>query len=356
LAAGLLSFGAAAQVNRPATNTPPVAGPPAPPAISAEVKPAEPPDKKELSHALGIYYSQGVTNNMINTMGLDLKNDVDLAVFLEAFSNVVASVPMEMNIEELRKVLRQQDAYHKDKLDAETRKVTATGPENKAKGDKFMEDMAATTNIVKLASGVLYKVIKDGDGIKPRSVDVATLSFRATLIDNTEVWKIEKLPVKVSDPLLPAGVKEVLTMMKAGSHWMVYLPYPQAYGDKPGIPDAKRGFRVGPYSALIFDLEVESVQPMPGSPMMPPGMMPPAGMTPPPAAPPTGAVPTITSLPPPVTTSAIVRVPSAAETERGEKPRYVTDAEIEAAKAEAAKKAMTNAPGQNSPTNSGAPK
>lgn len=59
-------------------------------------------------------------------------------------------------------------------------------------------------------------MIKDGDGDKPLSVDVATLSFRASTVDGKEVWRIEHTPVLVNHQLLPTGMKEALLMMKAG--------------------------------------------------------------------------------------------------------------------------------------------
>jgi FKBP-type peptidyl-prolyl cis-trans isomerase len=271
-------------------------------------------------------------------MGLDLKTDVDLGLFMEAFSNVVAGSTMTINIDDLRKVLRQHDTYHTNQLRIETNKLIAEGPETKIKGEKFMDDMAKAPDIKKLASGVLYKVIKDGDGIMATPVDVATMTFHVSRIDGKEVWKIEHAPARVSDPLLPPGIREVVPMMKAGSHWMVYLPYTAAYGDKPGIPNAREGFMFAPYSAVVFDLEVEKVDPRPA---LPGNMMPPRG-----GGPPTTVNPVNPANPgaPAITTSPIVRVPSAAEMANGEQPRVMTEAEIEAAKIEAAKKALTNSP------------
>jgi FKBP-type peptidyl-prolyl cis-trans isomerase len=353
--AGLLSFGAMAQVNPPtppapasppsvpargsagppASTPPPAASPAIPPATNAA--PAEPPGKAQLSHTLGIYYAQGITNNMVGTWGLDIKTDLDMGQFLESFSNVVANVAMPMNVEDLRKVLNQQAAYHKERMDVETKKLTDAGPENKAKGDKFMETIAATPGVTKMASGVAYKVIKEGDGAKPLAVDAVTITFHLSLIDNTEVALVEHVSARVSDPGLLPGIRDVLPLMKTGSHWMVYLPYTQAFGEKPGINDPKHAFKVGPYSAVIVDLELESVQPRP---VMPPGMSPPPGLMPP------SSGPTAT---PPATTSSIVRVPSAAEMARGDKPRQMTDAEVEAAKLEELKKAQTNSPAPTPP-------
>jgi len=336
LLTGLLPFGAAAQMTMPA-NMMPVA------ASSTNAAPVELPDKGLFSHALGIYYAQGVTNDMAQRKaGLDPKADLDLGKFFEAFSNVVVGVPMSTNMEELRKVLAQEDAYQKQRIEEDVKKLTATGPDNKAKGDKFMDDIAKGPGMTKLASGVVYKVIKDGDGEKPASTDAATVSFTARQVDGTEVWKLEHAGVPVTHQLIPPGLTEAMTLMKAGSHWTIYLPYPQAYGDKPAVADPKHGYKVGPYSALIFDLELEAVQKRPG---LPPTRMPP-GLSPLPPAPgaaapaPTGATGPVrgATITPPVT-SGIVRVPSAEEMQKGDKPRVMTDAEVEAIKS-----GLTNVP------------
>jgi FKBP-type peptidyl-prolyl cis-trans isomerase len=380
LTAGLASFGAMAQDKAPATNTPagvpmvngnnftavltgkgPATNTPAgvPPtnAPPAEVKPAVEPDKGQLSYAVGVYYANNLKNDLMSKLGLEPKLDLDMDRLFAGYSNVIAGSPTTMNTQEAIKVLQQQSAYQKERVQEEIKKITATGPENKTKGEKFMEDIAGAPGVKKLTNGVVYKVIKEGDGVKPASTDMATVSFHATLIDGTEVWKVEHASIPVTHQLIPPGVTEALTLMKAGSHWTVYLPYPEAYGEKPGISDPKHGYKVGPYSALIFDLELESVQPRPAPPAgAPPGMrsggpmmMPPGTAVTPPGATVSPHVINIDSTPSistPVTSSSIVRVPSADEMAKGEKPRVMTDAEIEAAK----KAAQTNATTTNAPS------
>lgn len=347
LVIGLLSCGAMAQDRTPPTNTPGAA--PAATAAPAPAKPAEKPDKRQYSHALGVIYAQMVTNHMLNNRGgLDAKVDLDLGVFFEAFSNVFAGVPIGTNsLDEARKTLQQDDGYQNERIQAEVDKLRATGTENKVKGEKFMDDIAKAPGVTKLASGVVYKVIKEGAGDKPLSQDGATLSFTFSQVDGTEVWKIEHAAVPaLSQTVLPAGMKEALLLMKAGSHWTLYLPSSQAYGDQPGLRDPKHGYKVGPNAALIIDVEMEDVQHKPAPPpaRMAPGPMPGGA---PPAAPPPAPGPAATppaAAAPVVTSSAIVRVPSAEEAARGEQPHVMTDAEIEAEKAKAAQKDATNTP------------
>jgi FKBP-type peptidyl-prolyl cis-trans isomerase len=375
--AGLVSFGAMAQAPAtPATNPAPgsnftVQLAPTNKPAAATNAPAVAPDKGDLSDAMGAYYGNYMVNHLI--LGLEPKEDLDMGRFFAAYSNVVVGAATAITSAEASKILMQQQTYEREQLPALTNKLMAMGPENKAQGEKFMEEMAGKPNVVKLADGVIYTVIKQGDGATPTSNDTVVLSFRATLVDGKEVWKIERAPGPVTHPLIPPGITEVLTQMKVGSHWVVNLPYTEAYGEKPGLADPRRGYKVGPYSALIFDLELESVQPKPASPPgMPPGMgagqrpggpmtMPPnTPVTPPGASAPVtrpvinsgnghveqvGQKPHEPHVTLPVTSSPIVRVPSAEEMEKGEQPRVLTDAEVEAAK----KAAQTNPPATNAP-------
>ncbi len=357
--AGLVSFGAMAQAPAtPATN--PANGgnfkvqlaPTNQPGAVTTPAPAVAPDKGDLSYAVGVYYANTMRNDIMSKLGLDPKEDLDMGRFYAAYSNVVAGAAATMTSPDAIKFLMQQQAYEKAQLPEETNKLMALGPENKAAGEKFINEMAGKPNVVRLADGVVYTVTKQGEGAKPTSNDLATLSFRATLIDGKEVWKVEHAAVPVSHKLLPPGVQEVLTQMKAGSHWMVYLPYTEAYGKDPALPDPRHGFKVGPYSAMIFDLELESFQSRPAPPPGPPpgmggGQRPGGPLMMPPNTPvtPPGASAPVT---PPVTSSSIVRVPSAEEMANGEKPRVMTDAEVEAAKKAAATNAVV--------TNAAAPK
>jgi FKBP-type peptidyl-prolyl cis-trans isomerase len=334
---GLLPFGAMSQpVAMPPTTT--TAVPP------NNAPPAEAPDKAQFSYALGFQYGVSVTNSMLrNQPGLDPKVDLDLSKFIEALANAISGGPITMSTNEVKKLLDQETAYQKQQVQEETRKLEAMGPENKAKGEKFMDEIGAKAGVTKLASGVVYEVIKEGAGEKPASNDVATLTMKAILIDGTDVLGLDHRPISISEPALPPGIREVLPMMKAGSHWMVYLPYLQAFGEKPAFQDARHGFKIGPYSAMIFDVELESFKAGP-----PPRATLPrrGGPTPPPpgvTANPQSAPAPDAAVSMPVTSSGIVRVPSAAEAERGEKPHIMTDAEVEAAKQEAAKQAATNA-------------
>jgi FKBP-type peptidyl-prolyl cis-trans isomerase len=233
---------------------------------------------------------------------------------------------------EVTNIMNRQVAFLKEKALAESNAMIAAGPETKAKGLKFLEDNAALPGVTRLTNGVEYKVVKEGDGVMPGGNDTVTVTLAAQLIDGSEIGTLShrELPVANLRPL-PLALGSVLTTMKAGSHWIIYVPYDLAYGDKPSIFSALRPPRVPPYSVVVFDVELEAVRPGAAPAAAPPMGRggPPMSGTPGPAQPPIMHPPAIPTMPPagsapPQTSSDIVRVPSAEELKRGSNIEVMT--------------------------------
>lgn len=119
-------------------------------------------------------------------------------------------------------------------------------------GEKFLEDKAKEDGVIRLASGVLYKVISQGKGKLPVSTDKVKVKYIGTLYDGTEFDRSEE-GVEFPVTGVIKGWQEILQMMPVGSHWEVYIPYDQAYGDEA------RGNVIKPFSALVFDVELLSI-------------------------------------------------------------------------------------------------
>ena len=316
---GLLSLGAMAQAPAP------VATPPGIPDSAGMATPQR-PDKDKLSVAAGVSYASGVTNDLAARYGLDPKTDIDLAKMIQAFSNVFVGGAGATARDDAGKVMEQQANYQRVQTQEAIKKMTEAAPQTKAASDKFMETIANEAGVTKLASGVVYKVLKQGDGATPALQDSVKVTFKLTLIDGTEVTEVDHRQLAVTPNSLTKGFAQAIQLMKTGSHWIVYVPYEQGFDDKPQFQDARRGYKVPPYSALVFDVELEEVQPHPPAA---------AAMAPAPNGQPTT---------PSVTSSSIVRVPSAEDLKKGEQPRVMTQAEVEAAQKEAMQKQATNAP------------
>ncbi|MGD1086431.1 MAG: FKBP-type peptidyl-prolyl cis-trans isomerase N-terminal domain-containing protein [Verrucomicrobiota bacterium] len=291
------------------------------------------PNREQLSVAFGNDLGRVDTNYLARTFTMDAKSDLDVPKLVEGFSNFLAGPITAMPDQEMTNILHQQVSYLEAKVKKETKALVDAGPENKANGIKFLDENAKAPAVTRLTNGVEYKVVKDGDGVLPGSGDAVTLRISVQRIDGTEVMKVHyEFAMTNMTPPLPAIMSQMLGMMKAGSHWIIYLPYDLAFGDQPTMGDLLHTPKLAPYSAMIFDTELEGVRPMPAlQPAVPGGPVPNRGAAVRPSPPPTS------SLPVSATSSDIVRVPSAEELKRGSNIEFMT-------LDEAMKRSQTNAP------------
>jgi FKBP-type peptidyl-prolyl cis-trans isomerase len=109
--------------------------------------------------------------------------------------------------------------------------------------------------VTTLPSGLQYKVITSGAGKSPQKSDKVTVNYRGTLIDGTEFdssYSRGKPATFGVGQVIP-GWTEALQLMKEGDKWEIYLPAKLAYGERGA------GSKIGPHSALVFEVELISV-------------------------------------------------------------------------------------------------
>jgi FKBP-type peptidyl-prolyl cis-trans isomerase len=110
--------------------------------------------------------------------------------------------------------------------------------------------------VTTLPDGLQYEVLKMGDGAKPKTTDKVLVHYHGTLIDGTvfdsSVDRGEPIEFGVTQVI--KGWTEILQLMPVGSKWKVYIPYQLAYGERGA------GGSIGPYSALIFEIELLGIK------------------------------------------------------------------------------------------------
>ena len=232
--------------------------------------------------------------------------DVDYNLLLrgikDAKADAKAGVTLLLSDAEAREVINKlrQDlmARQQQKQKEQAEKLRAQGEKNKTDGEAFLAANKDKPGIITLPSGLQYKILTEGAGESPKPEDVITASYRGTLIDGTEF--------DASPPGQPftrpanqviRGWTEALTRMKPGAKWQLFIPADLAYGERGSPP------KIGPQSALIFDVELLSAQAAPPPP--PP---------PPPAQP---------------LTSDIIKVPSLEEMKKGAKIETIKAEDVE---------------------------
>jgi hypothetical protein len=148
----------------------------------------------------------------------------------------------------------------------------------------------------------------------PKPTDTVTVAYKGKLVDGTVFDQNEHLTKPLAGVI--KGWSAILPMMKTGSKWEVAIPSELAYGPRGFAP------KIGPNSALIFDMELLSISP-PGPAASPANStpLPPSAFAPHPGPPaPPGTTTTA------VTGSQIIKVPSAEELKKGAKIEVITNA------------------------------
>jgi FKBP-type peptidyl-prolyl cis-trans isomerase FklB len=137
----------------------------------------------------------------------------------------------------------------------------ALSEKNKREGESFLVDNKRKEGVVTLPSGLQYKIIKAGSGQVPKATDVVSCHYRGTFIDGTTFDSKEKIPVSFPVKAVIKGWAEALQLMPAGSKWQLFVPSDLAYGERGSGGGHRHGPQIiGPNAALVFDLELLSVE------------------------------------------------------------------------------------------------
>src|SRR5271169_6255776 len=263
LALGLLAFGVRAQqAPAKAPAAPPAKAPAAAPAPAAQAPVPAPTfktQKEKASYAIGMEMGKGVKSQGI---------DVDPSIVLQGLKDALSDAKPQMSEEELRQVITalQQEVRQKQMQMQE-----AAAAENKTKGDAFLTENSKKDGVVVLPDGLQYKILTTGQGKKPAETDTVLCNYKGTFLDGTEFDSSARAgkPVPFEVRNVIAGFKEVLQLMPVGSKWQVFVPSSLAYGERGA------GGVIGPNAALIFEIELVSIQETPPAPPTRP--IPPAG-------------------------------------------------------------------------------
>ena len=118
----------------------------------------------------------------------------------------------------------------------------------------YLEKKAKEENVVKTASGLLYEVIKLGNGgPKPTATSDVEVRYRGELIDGT-VFDEATTPITLNLGGVIKGWTEGLQLMSVGDKYRFYIPYNLGYGNQGAGSDIK------PYSTLIFEVELVNIK------------------------------------------------------------------------------------------------
>ncbi len=197
-------------------------------------------DKEKVSYVIGTLVAKDMKNQ-----GVDLNTDLFMKGFKDAFSGAKLAVS-DKEAEDVMNAFRGEMVAKKQ---ATMKKV---GDENKKKEEAFLSENKKKEGVHTLASGLQYKVLREGSGGKPTLYDKVTVNYRGTLLDGTEFdssYKRNQPATFAVNSVIP-GWSEALQLMKTGSKWQLFIPAKLAYGE------AGAGGVIPPNATLTFEVEL----------------------------------------------------------------------------------------------------
>ena len=179
------------------------------------------------------------------------KVDINPDVLAAGIKDAIAGKP-QLTSDQVKDIMAQ---FEKDM----EQKQKEVGEKNKTEGAKYLEENKKKPGVKTTASGLQYKVIKEGTGVQPTATDMVTVNYRGTLIDGTEFDSSYKRGQPATFPVngVIKGWTEALQLMKQGSKFQLFIPSNLAYGERAMGPD------IGANSTLIFEVELQDVKPPP---------------------------------------------------------------------------------------------
>ncbi len=208
-------------------------------------------DKDKLSYTIGVDIGKTLQR---------IPAELNQTALTQGITDVLGNKPKALSDAELQQVMQSfQQKLSQQREEAMVQKqqdMKASAEKNKAAGKKFLDSNSKQPGVTTLADGLQYKVVKNGNGDKPKDTDVVEVNYRGTLIDGKEFDSSAKNGGPVSFPVneVIKGWSEALKLMPVGSKWQLYLPAELAYGDEG------EGDDIQPGSTLVFEVELLGIK------------------------------------------------------------------------------------------------
>jgi FKBP-type peptidyl-prolyl cis-trans isomerase FklB len=211
----------------------------------AQDKPQLKDQKDKASYSIG--YDIGSTFKKQNI-------DLNMDALMSGMKEGLAGKEGAMTKEEREKTL---EAFQKEMMEKQVAASKEAAAKNAAEGEKFLAENKNKEGVKTTASGLQYKVLKEGSGASPKETDTVVTNYKGTLLDGTEFDSSYKRNEPATFPVnrVIKGWTEALQLMKPGSKYQLFIPAALAYGERGAGRD------IGPNATLIFEVELLSIKP-----------------------------------------------------------------------------------------------
>ena len=198
----------------------------------------------KVSYALGLGIGRQLAQ--MGATGLDIDD------FATAIKDVIAGNRLKLTDSEAQTIV--QDFFRQQEEKAKAA-MAENGKAAKAEGEKYLAENASKDGVVTLPSGLQYKVLREGNGRKPKATDQVKCHYEGFLIDGTVFDSSIQRGEPAVFPLnqVIAGWTEGLQLMQEGAKYRFFIPYNLGYGERGA------GASIPPFATLVFDVELIEV-------------------------------------------------------------------------------------------------
>ena len=207
----------------------------------------DPEDKAKLAYALGFEIGcqemtqayVGLSSNLFGNDGEFNRNN-----YIAGFCDAMTDNWSVMTFEEADETSNRLYQYL----------ITSQFTKVRDESNAFLEAKAKEEKVVKTESGLLYEVLKLGNGgPKPTATSDVEVRYRGELIDGT-VFDESTTPITLNLSGVIKGWTEGLQLMSVGDKYRFYIPSELGYGEQGAGNDIK------PNAALVFEVELVSIK------------------------------------------------------------------------------------------------
>jgi len=198
----------------------------------------------KISYALGL----GIGRQLLQMGASELSIDD----FSQAIKDVIGGAELKVNDTEAQQIV--QDFFQKQE-EKQRAAAAEKGKTAKVDGEKYLVENAQKEGVVTLPSGLQYKVLREGNGKKPKATDQVKCHYEGMLVDGTMFDSSVQRGEPATFPLngVIAGWTEGLQLMQEGAKYRFFIPYQLGYGERGA------GSSIPPFATLVFDVELIEV-------------------------------------------------------------------------------------------------
>ncbi len=192
-----------------------------------------------MSYALGVDMGDNIADNLKTIPGGVYNKELFIRAFTESLRG---DSTMLLKKEEAKKYFTNYI------VEAQKRE----NERKKKKNQEFLDQNKTKEGVKTTASGLQYKVLKLGNGEKPKATDKVKVHYTGKTIDGKVFDSSVERGTPAEFPLngVIKGWTEGVQLMPVGSKFQFFIPYELAYGERGA------GKRIAPFSTLIFEVEL----------------------------------------------------------------------------------------------------